>query len=181
MFGTLMVTNGTAYPILRKLGGIQAGDPQISLPDKMELIRQKVTQGLNRTHERAEKANNTRSKLVTFLTEWMSGLCRSINIDEECIQQPWIQLLSMPQAYLQEQETIEQEIGRRTRNQKNDRSLLLQVQEQLIRTQGQIFRIQENQQRVGRRMNRLTRKLARRSPHLGILAREDIILVLRKP
>jgi len=25
-----------------------------------------VTQGLNRTHERAEKANNTRSKLVEF-------------------------------------------------------------------------------------------------------------------
>jgi len=61
-----MVTNGTAYPILRKLGGIQAGDPQISLPDKMELIRQKVAQGLNRTHERAEKAYNTRSKLVEF-------------------------------------------------------------------------------------------------------------------
>jgi len=61
-----MVTHGTAYPILRKLGGIQAGDPQISLPDKMELIRQKVTQGLNRTHERAEKAYNTRSKLVEF-------------------------------------------------------------------------------------------------------------------
>jgi len=59
MFGTRMVTHGTAYPILRKLGGIQAGDPQISLPDKMELIRQKVTQGLNRTHERAEKAYNT--------------------------------------------------------------------------------------------------------------------------
>jgi len=39
MFGTRMVTDGTAYPILRKLGGIQAGDPQISLPDKMELIR----------------------------------------------------------------------------------------------------------------------------------------------
>jgi len=32
----------------------------------MELIRQKVTQGLNRTHERAEKAYNTRSKLVEF-------------------------------------------------------------------------------------------------------------------
>jgi len=55
-----MVTHGTAYPILRKLGGIQAGDPQISLPDKIELIRQ------NRTHERAEKAYNTRSKLVEF-------------------------------------------------------------------------------------------------------------------
>jgi len=66
MFGSRMVTHGTAYPILRKLGGIQAGDPQISLPDKMELIRQKVTQGLNRTHERAEKAYNTRSKLVEF-------------------------------------------------------------------------------------------------------------------
>jgi len=32
----------------------------------MELIRQKVTQGLNRTHERAEKAYSTRSKLVEF-------------------------------------------------------------------------------------------------------------------
>jgi len=32
----------------------------------MELIRQKVTQGLNRTHERAEKAYNARSKLVEF-------------------------------------------------------------------------------------------------------------------
>jgi len=32
----------------------------------MELIRQKVTQGLNRIHERAEKAYNTRSKLVEF-------------------------------------------------------------------------------------------------------------------
>jgi len=32
----------------------------------MELIRQKVTQGLNRTHKRAEKAYNTRSKLVEF-------------------------------------------------------------------------------------------------------------------
>jgi len=42
------------------------GDPQISLPDKMELIRQKVTQGLNRTHERAKKAYNTRGKLVEF-------------------------------------------------------------------------------------------------------------------
>jgi len=61
-----MVTHGTAYPILRKLGGIQAGDPQISLPDKMELIRQKVTQELNRTHERAGKAYNTRSELVEF-------------------------------------------------------------------------------------------------------------------
>jgi len=55
-----------AYPILRKLGGIRARDPQISLPDKMELIRQKVTQGLNRTHERAEKGYNTRCKLVEF-------------------------------------------------------------------------------------------------------------------
>jgi len=53
-----MVTNRTAYPILRKLGGIQAGDPQISLPDKIELIRQEVTQGLNQTHERAENAYN---------------------------------------------------------------------------------------------------------------------------
>jgi len=60
MFGTRMVTHGTAYPVLRKLGGIQAGDPQISLPDKMELIRQKVTQGLYRTHERAEKAYKAR-------------------------------------------------------------------------------------------------------------------------
>jgi len=111
----------------------------------------------------------------------MSGLCRSINIVEECIQQRWIQLHSMPQADLQEREIIEQEIGQRTRNQKNDRCQLLQVQEQLIRTQRQIFRIQESQQRVGRRMNRLTRKLARRSLRLGILAREDIVLVLRKP
>jgi len=66
MFGTRVVTHGTAYPILRNLGGIQAGDLQISLPDKMELIRQKVTQGLNRTHERAEKAYNTCRKLVEF-------------------------------------------------------------------------------------------------------------------
>jgi len=66
MFRTQMVTHGTAYPILRKLGGMQAGDPQISLPNEMELIRQKVTQGLNRTHERAKKAYNTRSKLVEF-------------------------------------------------------------------------------------------------------------------
>ncbi|KAH8368956.1 hypothetical protein KR084_004487 [Drosophila pseudotakahashii] len=66
MFGTQMVTHGTAYPILRKLGGIQAGDPELSLPDKMDLIRQKVSQGLNRTHERAEKAYNTRSKPVEF-------------------------------------------------------------------------------------------------------------------
>ncbi|XP_070075667.1 uncharacterized protein [Drosophila takahashii] len=66
MFGTQMVTHGTAYPILRKLGGIQTGDPEISLPDKMDLIRQKVSQGLNRTHERAEKAYNTRSKPVEF-------------------------------------------------------------------------------------------------------------------
>jgi len=66
MFGTRMVTHGTAFPILRKLGGIQAGYPQISLPDKMELIREKVIHGLNRTHESAEKAYNTRSKLVEF-------------------------------------------------------------------------------------------------------------------
>jgi len=66
MFGPGMATHGTAYPILRKLGGIQAGDPQISLPDKMKLFRQKVTQGLNRSHERAKKAYNTRSKLVEF-------------------------------------------------------------------------------------------------------------------
>jgi len=32
----------------------------------MELIRQKVTKGLNRTHERAENAYNTRRKLVEF-------------------------------------------------------------------------------------------------------------------
>jgi len=61
-----MDTHGTAYPILGKLGRIQAGDPQLSLPDKMELIRQKETQGLNQTHERAEKAYNTRRKLVEF-------------------------------------------------------------------------------------------------------------------
>jgi len=66
MFGTRVVTHGTAYPILRSLGGIQAGDLQICLPDKMELIRQKVTKGLNRTHERAENAYNTRRKLVEF-------------------------------------------------------------------------------------------------------------------
>jgi len=66
MFGPGMATHGTAYPILRKLEGIQAGDPQISLPDKMKLFRQKVTQGLNRSHERAKKAYNTRSKLVEF-------------------------------------------------------------------------------------------------------------------
>jgi len=64
-----MVTHGTAYLILRKLGGIQAGDPLISLPDKMELIRQKVAQGLNRTHERAQKAYNTRIKLLEFSVE----------------------------------------------------------------------------------------------------------------
>jgi len=50
----------------RSASAPRLGDPQISLPDKMELIRQKVTQGLNRTHERAEKAYNTRSKLVEF-------------------------------------------------------------------------------------------------------------------
>ncbi|KAH8357348.1 hypothetical protein KR084_003042 [Drosophila pseudotakahashii] len=66
MIGTQMVTHGTAYPILRKLGGIQTGDPEISLPDKMDLIRQKVSQGLNRNYERAEKAYNTRSKPVEF-------------------------------------------------------------------------------------------------------------------
>jgi len=63
MFRTRMVFHGTAYPIL---GGMQAEDPQISLPNEMELTRQKVTQGLNRTHERAKKAYNTLSKLVEF-------------------------------------------------------------------------------------------------------------------
>jgi len=50
-------------------GEIQAEDPPISLPDKMELIRQKVAQGLNRTHERAQKAYNTRIKLLEFSVE----------------------------------------------------------------------------------------------------------------
>jgi len=112
---------------------------------------------------RLKKEYESRASYLTFLTEWMNGLC--VNIDEECIHQRWIQLLSAPQ----ERETIEQEIGQRTRNQKNDRSQLLQVQEQLIRTQRQIVRIQKSQQRVGRRMNRLARKLARRSPRLGVL------------
>jgi len=69
MFGTRMVTHGTAYPFLRKLGGILAGDPHIGLADKMELIRKNGTQGINRTHERPEKANNTRRKLVEFSAE----------------------------------------------------------------------------------------------------------------
>jgi len=101
---------------------------------------------------RLKKEYESRASYLTFLTEWMNGLC--VNIDEECIQQRWIQLLSAPQ----ERETIEQEIGQKTRNQKNDRSQLLQVQEQLIRTQRQIVRIQKSQQRVARRMNRLKKR-----------------------
>jgi len=38
----------------------------------MKLIRQKVTQGLSRTHERAEKPYNTRSKIVEFLWDKLS-------------------------------------------------------------------------------------------------------------
>jgi len=78
------------------------------------------------------------------------------------VVQRWIQLHSMPQTDLQERGTLEQEIRRRTQNQRDDRSQLLQVQEQPIRTQRQIFKIQENQQKVGRHMNRFTRKLAGR-------------------
>jgi len=33
------------------------------------------------------KAYEGRASYLTVLTEWMSGLCRSINIDEKCIQQ----------------------------------------------------------------------------------------------
>jgi len=118
-------------------------------------------QAIQAAHQlrRLKKKYESRASYLTFLTEW--------------IQQRWIQLLSAPQ----ERETIEQEIGQRTRNQKNDR----RAQEQLIRTQGQKIRIQESQQRVGRRMNRLARKLARRSPRLGVLAREDILHIIRKP
>jgi len=61
------------------------------------------------------KEYESRASYLTFLTEWMNGLCHSINTDEECIQQRWIQLLSAPQ----NRETIEQEIGQRTRNQEN--------------------------------------------------------------
>jgi len=46
----------------------------------------------------------------------MNGLCHSINIDEECIQQRWLKLLWATQ----NRETIEQEIGQRTRNQENE-------------------------------------------------------------
>jgi len=46
---------------------------------------------------RLPKAYESRTSYLTFLTEWMSGLCHSINSDEECIQQRWIQLHSMPQ------------------------------------------------------------------------------------
>jgi len=38
---------------------------------------------------RLRKAYEGRASCLTFLTEWMSGLCRSINIDEECIQKRW--------------------------------------------------------------------------------------------
>jgi len=48
--GTILrnVRNADGYPRnslsdFTETGGIQAGDPQISLPEKMELIRQKVT------------------------------------------------------------------------------------------------------------------------------------------
>jgi len=51
------------------------------------------------------------------------------------VVQRWIQLHSMPQTDLQERGTLEQEIRRRTQNQRDDRSQLLQVQEQPIRTQ----------------------------------------------
>jgi len=62
-------------------------------------------QAIKAAHQlrRLRKEYESRASCLTFLTEWMNGLCHSINIGEECIQQRWIQLLSVPQ----ERETIE--------------------------------------------------------------------------
>jgi len=59
--------HGTVIRRVRNADGYpwsSLSDPQICLPDKMKLIRQKVTRGLNRTHELVEMAYNTRCKIV---------------------------------------------------------------------------------------------------------------------
>jgi len=269
-----VVTHGTSYPILWKLGGIQAGDPQISLPDKTELIRQKVTQGLNRTHELAEKAYSTHSKLVEFsvgqvvkrknyrqsnkdvgynarlgpnrircvvlqrkgksLYELGDAVGKSVGVFHakvlyvawpsernpttpggdklrnvglhELIEGPdhmmrWTRNQNYPDS------AIKAPARGRKLTRHNERLSGLwtsnrscssaQTAPEGIWGQGVLsnvphgmdeWALQEHQHRwgvypeaLGRRMNRLTRKLARRSPRLGILAREDITLILRKP
>jgi len=69
----------------------------------------------------------------------------------------------------------EREIRQRSLNQEVDQNQLVQ------RTQKRITRIQRGTGKVGRRISRAARKLYRRSPGLGIQAREDISTIIKDP
>jgi len=77
---------------------------------------------------------------LALLVEWMNGLCRIIHLNEDHIQQCWIQRYQTGNEELADD--LEREIRRRSRDQEEDPNQLLRVQEQLQRSQTRIARIQ---------------------------------------
>lgn len=67
VFGMNMIQHATAYDILRKIEPLKNSDLVLGeTSDKMQLIRYKIFENLEKSHERSAKNYNTRSKEVKF-------------------------------------------------------------------------------------------------------------------
>jgi len=75
---------------------------------------------------------------LALLVEWMNGLCRTIHLNEDHIQQCWIQRYQTGNEELADD--LEREIRRQSRSQEEDQNQLLRDQEQLQRSQTRIQR-----------------------------------------
>lgn len=67
IFGSTMIRHGSAYPIMKKLGGINHSQLEVVPNDsKMELLHEKIKDNLIKAHEKATKSYNLRSRNVQF-------------------------------------------------------------------------------------------------------------------
>lgn len=67
LFGTHMVTHGSTYELLRKLGNMVEGDLRmVSHQDRMSLIRDQIQVHLKQAHEKGKKYYDLRARKVSF-------------------------------------------------------------------------------------------------------------------
>lgn len=65
MFGQNMILHGSTYSILEKLNML-ADDTIVKRADKLSSIREKISQNLEKAHEKATKVYNTRARPVNY-------------------------------------------------------------------------------------------------------------------
>lgn len=65
LFGQNMVLHGSSYPLLEKLDML-ISDTIVKRVDRLHLLRDKITQNLEKAHDKSSKIYNTRSKPISY-------------------------------------------------------------------------------------------------------------------